>query len=310
MIMEERQTLKLSLTDWITLARPPFHTVGVLPFVLGAVLAYRLENVFNLEVFLLGLAAVILIMLSTYQLGEFFDQQEDRISRNASPSRFAGGSGIMPTGRVSSAVPLWSGVASFVMACLLGLVIQFHYRTGSYTLLIGAVGALAGFFYSTRPVRLVARGVGEILIGFCYGWLPVAAAFYIQTGYIHDVIHWIAVPIGFSIFNVILLNEFPDYEADRATGKRNLLVRFGRDTGRVVYALLAVLSGPAVLLSVRAGVPVQVLYPYLPVFLLSLGLVVMAVRRLDRDRRLLEWMCGLNIGVNLATTACYLFAYL
>jgi len=138
----------------------------------------------------------------------------------------------------------------------------------------------------------------------------VAAAFYIQTGYIHDVIHWIAVPIGFSIFNVILLNEFPDYEADRATGKRNLLVRFGRDTGRVIYALLAVLSGPAVLLSVRAGVPVQVLYPYLPVFLLSLVLVVMAARRLDRDRRLLEWMCGLNIGVNLGTTACYLFAYL
>jgi len=309
-IMEERQTLKFSLVDWITLARPPFHTVGALPFILGAVLAHRTGNVFHLEVFLYGLAAVILIMLSTYQLGEFFDQREDRISRAVSPSRFAGGSGVMPTGRVAAAVPLWSGIASFVMAGLIGLILQFHYRTGPYTLFIGAVGALAGFFYSTRPVRIVERGLGEILIGFCYGWLPVAAAFYLQTGYLHEVIHWIAVPIGFSIFNVILLNEFPDYEADRATGKRNLLVRVGRDTGRVIYATIAILSWPAVLLSVQAGVPVKVLYPYLLVFLLSLTLVVMAARRLDRDRRLLEGMCGLNIGVNLGTTACYIFAYL
>lgn len=309
-IMEERNTLKLALADWLTLARPSFHTVGALPFLLGTVLAYRLENAFHLEIFLLGLAAVILVMLCTYQSGEYYDQTEDRISRSVSPSRFAGGSGVMPTGRVSASVPLWTAMASFFLAGLIGLILQFLYGTGPYTIIIGAVGALAGFFYSTRPVRFVERGVGEALIGFCYGWLPVAASFYIQTGYIHNVVHWIAIPIGLSIFNVILLNEFPDYPADRATGKRNLLVRFGKNMGRLIYITFSVLSWLAVFLSVHAGVPAKVLYPYSAVFLLSLALAVMTARRMDQNHRLLEWMCGLNIGVNLGTTACYIFAYM
>jgi len=58
--------------------------------------------------------------------------------------------------------------------------------------------------------------------------LPVASAYYIQTSAIHPVIHWMAIPIGITIFNVILLNEFPDYEADKATGKKNLLYRLGK----------------------------------------------------------------------------------
>ena len=92
--------------DWVTLSRPPFHTVGLLPFFLGTLLAWRLENVFRFDIFVLGSFAVILIMLSTYHAGEYFDIREDTISKSIYPSRFAGGSGVMPTGRISGKVPL------------------------------------------------------------------------------------------------------------------------------------------------------------------------------------------------------------
>ena len=45
-----------------------------------------------------------------------------------------------------------------------------------------------------------------------------------------------SIPIGLTIFNVIFLNEFPDYEADRTVGnKRNIVVRLGKEKGIIVY---------------------------------------------------------------------------
>jgi hypothetical protein len=51
---------------WIGLSRPPFHTVGILPFMLGTFLAYKINSTISIEVFILGVSGVILIMLSTY----------------------------------------------------------------------------------------------------------------------------------------------------------------------------------------------------------------------------------------------------
>lgn len=295
--------------DWVSLSRPPFHTVGVLPFCLGTLLALRLENVFRLDVFALGTFAVVLIMLSTYHAGEYYDIREDTISKKIFPSRFAGGSGVMPAGRVSGKVPLWTSIAAITAAGLIGALLQFYYKTGPYTFFLGVLGAFPGFFYSTRPVRLVATGLGECFIGFCYGWLPVAASFYIQAGYIHPMVNWLSIPIAASIFNVILVNEFPDYEGDVESRKRNLLVRFGKSGGKIIYAALALLSWPAFFLSLRAGVDPRALYVYVPVMLLSLMAVWMLASGRDGNRKTLEAICGLTIVVNLGTTASYILAF-
>ncbi|MCX7966508.1 MAG: hypothetical protein N2596_07785 [Syntrophorhabdaceae bacterium] len=79
------------IIGFIKMSRPPFHSVGVLPFFLGAVMAYRMHYVFNLPLFLLSTVAVILIMLSTYYNGEYSDIKEDRLSFVYGKSAFAGG---------------------------------------------------------------------------------------------------------------------------------------------------------------------------------------------------------------------------
>ena len=304
-----KQTPQTSIAEWVALSRPPFHTVGILPFFLGTLLAWRLDHLFALDIFLLGLLAVILIMLATYHSGEYFDQKEDSISKTIFPNRFAGGSGVMPAGRMPEKVPLWTSFLAIFGAGVIGLVLQFFYKTGPYTLLLGIFGALSGFFYSTRPVRLVETGWGECFIGFCYGWLPVAAAFYIQTAYLHPLIHWLAVPIALSIFNVILINEFPDYVADRQTGKRNLLVRTGKPRCKIIYIIFSIVSWIAMFLSIRAGISAKALYLYAPVMLISFAVIGMLAANKDRSPKILEAMCGLTIVVNLGTTASYLLAF-
>lgn len=295
---------------WVGLSRPPFHTVGILPFLLGALLAWKITGAFGATIFILGMLAVVLVMLSTYHAGECFDHVEDEISKRLVNNRFSGGSGVIPAGAVSRQVPFWTSLIALAIAAVIGFYLQFVMQTGPYTLILGCIGAFPGFFYSTKPIRLVQRGLGEISIGFCYGWLPVASAFYIQTGYIHPLIHWISVPIGMTIMNVILLNEFPDYDADMIVGKRNLLVRFGKKTGVLLYALLSVAAWIAMILSVYAGVPTKALIVYAPVFGLSAFIVAAMLKAKHNNPKFLEILCGLNIVVNLGTTMAYLYAFL
>jgi len=302
--------IKFKIQAWFDLSRLSFHSVGILPFFLGTFLAWKIAGFFDATVFILGNIAIILIMLSTYHAGEYADHEEDKISKRLFNSRFSGGSGVIPAGALSRQVPFWTSLITFSMAAVIGIMLQYYFKTGSYTLILGCLGAFPGFFYSTKPVRLVEKGIGEMFIGFCFGWLPIASAFYIQTGFIHPMIHWMGLPVGLSIINVILLNEFPDYTADSSVGKRNMLVRLGKKAGGLAYMLFSILAWTFMFLSIGAGVPAKALYVYLPILGLSAFLVWMVLIKKYENPKTLEVLCGLNIAVNLGTTAAYLFAYM
>jgi 1,4-dihydroxy-2-naphthoate octaprenyltransferase len=296
------------LSAWLALSRPPFHSVGVLPFVLGGVLAWRQAGVFRWDICGWGTAGVVLVMLATYYAGEYWDYREDTIS-SRQPSRFAGGSGVIQRGLLPRRAALWGSLVCVLLALGVGFVLWLGYRTGPWTMVFGMIGLLGGFFYSTRPVRWVSTGVGELWIAFCYGWLPVAVGYYLQVGGIAPLVHWLSVPIGLTIFNVILLNEFPDYEADVAMGKGNLAARLGRERAAWLYGLASLGSWIGMGFSLANGVPTQALWIYAPVLALSLALTVLIVRGRWQDRATLEKLCGLTIAVNLGTTAAYIFAF-
>ncbi len=295
-----------TLYGWVLMSRIPFQTVGVMPFLLGTLLALRMFKTFSLQVFLWGILAVVMIMLSTYFAGEYYDEEVDRLSARMEKNRFSGGSqaivkGLIPRhhARVASRVAL-------VIAGLIGLLLQFYYKTGHWTIPLGLAGMIAGFFYSTEPFRWVKRGIGEIMIGFCYGWLPVAASFYLQSGTIPPLIHWVSLPIVFSIFNVILINEFPDYPADIRSDKANLVIRIGKPAAARLYAAAGVATLLTYPFAVIACLPplAHIFYP--PLLALSLYPIVGMVRGAWAYRDRLERMCGVSIIINLFIPASYI----
>jgi len=302
-------TTSKKLRAWLALSRPPFHSVGALPFILGGVLAWRQGGVFRWSVCLWGILGVVFVMLATYYAGEYWDYAEDSLSARLGPSRFAGGSRVVLQGLLPRRAPLWGSLVSVILALGVAVVLQQGYGTGPWTVPFAILGLLGGFFYSARPVRWVSTGFGEVWIAFCYGWLPVAVGYYLQMNEIAAMVHWLAVPVGLTIFNVILLNEFPDYQADLETGKKNLAVRLGREWAARLYGFVSLGSWVAVGLSVVQGAPARTLWFYLPILALSAILVVLMVRGRWRDRGTLEWLCALNLAVNLGTTAVYIVAF-
>ena len=297
------------LKAWFALSRPPFHTVGILPFVLGTILARYQQGTFHLPVLIWGIAGVMLIMLVTYYAGEYWDYYEDHLSARLNPSKFAGGSRVIQRGVLPRHFARNASFVCLVLALCVGIILQFGYRTGPWTLPLGILGLLGGFFYSARPVRWVSTGFGEIWIAFCYGWLPIAASYYLQTGSISPLVHWLALPVGLSIFNVILLNEFPDYGADQTAGKKNMMVRFGPKKASHLYAYIGSGGWIFFIVSLYHGVPKQAIWFYVPVFFASFFLVVMVASGRWQDRFVLERLCGVNILVNLGTTAAYVLGF-
>ncbi len=302
--------IRMNIAGWIGLSRPPFHTVGILPFLLGTVLAWRLDKIFNVGTFALGVLGVALIMLSTYHAGEYLSHGEDERSKRFFRSRFVGGGGVIPDRMLPRPAALWTGLTAIILAAIIGLILQFGLRTGPLTLLLGCIGAVPGVLYSTRLIRLAEEGWGELFIGFCYSWLPIAAAFYLQRGYIAPCIHWMALPIGLSIFNVILLNEFPDLSTGKTVGRTNLLIRLGKAKGMALYVLVSILSWSGMYSSLSTGIPRKAFYLYLPVMALSAWISLMMARGKYENSLFLELLCGLNIAVNLGTTVAYMLAFL
>jgi 1,4-dihydroxy-2-naphthoate polyprenyltransferase len=229
------------LLAWWSLSRIPFLSVGILPLILGFILAWRWGYRGPFGLYLLSAAAAILIMWMTYYLGEWNDLEGDRINQNF--NRFSGGSRVLVKEILPAWVSLLLGYGCLAGAILIVFYIYLQYRTDLRTLLLGGLGILFGFFYSSKPIRWSYHGLGEILIGFCYGWLPIATGFFLFTGFFSPQILLLSIPVGFSIFNVILINEFPDEEADRAVGKKNLVVRFGKERMGDLYVGLSILTG-------------------------------------------------------------------
>ena len=292
--------LKSYVVAWWRLSRIPFLLAGMLPMILGFVLAWRWGYRGPFTLYLLSSMVVILVMWMAYYLGEWNDFEGDR--QNQSFNRFSGGSRVLVKGLLPMGVSLLFGYICLAGAIILGFYIYFKYQTGLWTLLLGGIGIFSGFFYSGKPLRWSYRGVGEIVIGFCYGWLPIATGFYLFTGFFSQQVLLVSIPVGISIFNVILINEFPDEEADREIGKRNLVVRFGKEKMADIYLGLSLLAGLSLIkvmsilggthfwLYVLSGIPL----------ILILWNVIQVWREGYRDAGKLEVLCRNTLFVNLS----------
>ncbi len=287
------------LKNWIKLSRPEFHTVGIFPLLLGASLGYSRSGTFNVLDTLLALLSVVLIMLSTYWSGEVYDYEVDKLSASMERNRFSGGTQVLQTTNVSRKTVFKASLVSLALAGMLG--IYFLLKYGMLLFALGVVGAFMGFFYTTPPFRWAYRGIGEVFIAIAYGWLPVAVGYYINSlsWNIKDILIF-GTPVALSIFLVILINEFPDYPADREVGKRNLVVRLGRESASWLYVSVAMLF--------VASITIPLFYGYkafayaLLVLPLTFWNIYDMIARNWMDRSILEKLCARTIVLNLSTT--------
>jgi 1,4-dihydroxy-2-naphthoate octaprenyltransferase len=297
----------LTVRGFIQLSRLPFLTPGLAALITGIVLAVSDGAKPALPLVALSLVGIAFIMLTTYYFNEFFDYEGDRINKTF--TKFSGGGRALVDGKVPRRIARIAGWASVGVLVLIAVVYMIFYLA-DYPLLLplGLFGAFCGMFYTHPPFKWSYQGIGEIVIGGCYGVLALFSGYYLTSGTANLDMLVVGIPASLTVAGVILVNELPDFDADRKIGKNTLVVRFGLKGGAAIYASTMVLAYPMMLASIPLGVDPSIAIFGLPVLALSLVILRIILNGGYSERRGQEIMGGLTIFVNMLSSLLFIAA--
>lgn len=181
---------------------------------------------------------VFLVEVAKNASGEVvdFDSGTDLAIAQADRSPFSGGKRVLVDGLLTRRQTWQIAFACFGAAIAIGLAIV--YLREPQVLALGAVGMGLAWFYHGGNLRLSYRGLGELAVCMAYGPLVVCGTYLVQTGYLSAQVLHASMALGLLVASFLWINQFPDYLADRSSGKRNLVVRLGRRKAALGYVLI------------------------------------------------------------------------
>ena len=221
---------------WWTACRYHFVPPSFLPAILGAVIAWAVAESFHPLWFLATVAAVTLNHLALGMTDDYFDfkSQVDQQQQGES-NPFAGGSGTLTSGAIRPRQMAWAFSLNYGFTLLIGIYLTAV--RGWPVLAFLLFGIASSYFYTAPPVRFGYRGWGEVAHLVNFSFTIGMGSFYVQTGQLAWEPLWALLPLGLMMFAMIVVNEIPDVDDDRAGGKRTLVVRFGVRAGVGLYAV-------------------------------------------------------------------------
>ena len=219
--------------------RPPFLIASVLPVLIGTLWASAAYHRFDALLFGLALAATLFVHAAT---NVYNDVSDDLIGADAGNTDriypYTGGSRFIQTGLLSRREMSLLALGLCVAALLVGAALAF--LRGPGVMLLGLGGLSLGLLYSLPGAQLSARGIGELAVAIGLGILPVLGAAWLQTGFVDVGTLLLCVPVSCWVAGILIINEVPDVEADRAADKRTLVVRWGESGARLIYRGLTI----------------------------------------------------------------------
>ncbi len=222
---------------WLREMRAPFFVASAVPVIIGTAAGFAATGEFHPGLFALALAGTVALHGGANVANDYFDHVSGNDAANHNLTPFSGGSRVIQEGLLTPRQVLAGACAFWVVGATAGVAL--FGLTGSYFVLaLMCVGLLGGYGYTAPPVRLGYRGVGELAIAVLFGVLPVAGAFAVQTGRFE---WWTLAPgalTGLVVALILFINEFPDEEADRAAGKRTIVVLLGRARAARLFMVL------------------------------------------------------------------------
>ncbi len=277
---------------WFLETRPQFLTLSVVLAFLGSTAAWY-DGYFHLgHAFLAGFG-LVLAHISVNTLNDYFDFKSG-IDLATKRTPFSGGSGILPSGLMSPRQVFWLGLISLLLAVPIG--IYFTVIKGWQLLPLLLIAALFILFYSPLILK---RPWPEWVAGAGLGALPILGMYFAQSGVYTYTILVACIPSAFLVHNLLLLNEFPDAEADTRASRKTLPITMGKNRTAFFYSAVAIAVYLWIIGWVAAGVrPVWTLLP-----LLTLPLTIRAIngaRHYDDPSKLMPGMAA-NVMVVLLT---------
>lgn len=275
--------------------RLPFVILAPVCVLVGLGTALYEQGNVNWVYFVLALVGGIASHISVNAFNEYYDFKTGLDSRTQK-TPFSGGSGTLQAHPELAPAALATALATFGITGLIGL---FFVRVWGWELIpLGIVGLFLLYGYTVWMARspilcLLAPGLG-------FGTLMVLGTHFVLTG----SYSWTAAAASFIPFflvsDLLLLNQFPDVEADQSVGRRHFPILVGRQKSGYIYIAFLLGAYAAIVL----GAALRLLPAFSLLGLLTLALAIPVIRTVLKNAENIPALfpaMGQNVLINLLT---------
>ena len=234
-----------ALGAWVLAIRPRTLPAALAPVAVGCALAHA-EDAFRLRPALAAFAGALLLQIAVNLANDYFDYQKGvDTAERLGPVR------VTQSGMIAPSVVKGAMIATLAIAGLIGIYLM---AVGGWPIaLIGAASVAGVLGYSGGPFPLASHGLGDVCVFIFFGPVAVIGTYYVQALTFSASALAMALPPGFLITAILVVNNLRDIQTDRKAGKRTLAVMIGPANTRREYALLLGLAYLVPLIAKAAG---------------------------------------------------------
>jgi len=228
--------------------RLPFVVLSPICVFLGVSTVIAHQGEVDLFILILAIIGGLFAAISVNVFNEYLDFKSglDLITKR---TLFSGGSGALPANPTMYRSVFGLGILTLLLTLAVGAVVI--YFAGLVILPIGILGVLLIVLYTgwlnKKPILcLVSPGLG-------YGVLMVIGSQVALEGEYTMLPFCVALLPFFLTNNLLLLNQYPDIEADITVGRNHLAIAYGTTVANWVYGFFAIAALVAIILPVAVG---------------------------------------------------------
>ena len=229
-------------------SRPNFLLLAPLCAGLGLAVAWQQGQAPELlHTFLVFLGAVL--AHAAVNLLNEYDDFRSGLDMITERTPFSGGSGALPEVPSAARRVLWAGLGTLALVVAIGL--YFLWLRGLPLLVLGAAGVVLVLTYTRWITRspllcLLAPGMG-------FGPIMVLGTVIALGASIDSTALLASLVALLMVSELLLINQIPDAEADRAIGRRHLVITLGPEKAAHLVAGLLLASYGVIVAGVISG---------------------------------------------------------
>ena len=234
------------IKPWILASRPKTLFAALAPIIVGLSISF---NIFDKQidwiVALMTISAALLIQIGSNYANDAYDylKGSDNQKTRKGPARMAQEGILSPDDILSMMYFI------FLISVLIGFYLAL---VGGWPIvIIGLSSIIFAIIYTGGPFPLGYNGLGDISVFIFFGIIATTGTIYLQSEalsstngifYYMDYILLAAIAIGCLNTSILVVNNLRDYESDKLSNKKTLVVIFGQRFGCFQYSILLLIS--------------------------------------------------------------------
>ncbi len=223
------------LYEWFRVIRIRFLLASVVAVSVGLALSWWHGVQIDIWYAIMTLAGVIALHSSVDLLNDYWDYKRG-IDTQTQRTTMSGGTGVLPEGLLEPTHVYRAGIIFLIIGGLIGS--YFVVVDGIIIGLILAFAVLSIYFYSTK---IVDSGLAEVFVTV-KGTMIVLGTYFIQSSEINIASIMAGIFVGVLSSLVLFITSFPDYEADKAKGRKTLVIFLGKQKATTMFWIFPLIA--------------------------------------------------------------------